>query len=323
MQQFFQVHKSSELAKIFLNATEAVRAGKNWNSFAANTGVSICTMALLLLDMAKNEGPCADPALDMPQAVSVCGSPRGHADNVYLEYMIASPDMTAESAMLDDGYLHNIFDSENLTPTRSCTCDWVVTWEGCPLLFGEGKSSGQTQGLALQCVLAFKQLANSPTAVTMQSTNTAFNLATHFEVEVHTTMNGVGYVAKELESVYLVSMRYDLRGKANTTFEQADVHANPPHLIHEKSWENLYDTDRTFLTAYFETVDALVTIWKKIDFEDAKQNFTASYALVPTPTCVIDEGVVLPNPERFKFDPNKMYREPGEITSSLDTSLDS
>ena len=313
---FFKANTDGVLAQLFLHATEAVRAGKNWNSHAANTGTSLCTFALMLIDIGKVNGPCKDPLLEMPTAKTLCGSPRGHPDNIYFEYMtVEGPPLTPYRITVDSARINQIFDSHKLTPSKSCTPDWVVAYGGCPLLLGEGKSSGESAGLALQCCLVPKLIAHSDIGVTMQSSSHAFKLGVHYEVEIPTKIGESNYYTKELKSEFFVSRRFNLIGKENVQVEQVNECAQPPAIktqVVMGTWSTLRDTDRQFLTAYFQTMDTLFKLWAKVDFEAAKTAYMTNYHLAPVPTSVADQGALVTDPASFIYDTNIIYPEIGE-----------
>ena len=159
------VHKryaGSEWLTITSNLMSAILVGANFNSKVADVGCSIFNLAQTLADienriliddcMGKIKGPFAKPLL----------AGNEEEDNVFIEYVSAldnSPTHSLnQSSFLEDE--HGPFVDkwfEQVTdegvpiprPTKSCHPDWVLLYRGCPLAYGEGKTSwgDTTEGL--------------------------------------------------------------------------------------------------------------------------------------------------------------------------------
>ena len=157
-----QRYAGSEWLTITLNLMSAILVGANFNSKAADVSCSIFNLAQTLADiensiliddcLGKIKCPFAKPLL--------VGNKE--EDNVFIEYVSAlvnTPTHSLNTTSFLEGeyglFVDKLF--EQVTdegvpiprPMKSCCPDWVLSYRGCPLAYGEGQTSqgDTTEGL--------------------------------------------------------------------------------------------------------------------------------------------------------------------------------
>ena len=186
------------LASFILDMTDF--AHQNWNSAGANVGTAICNITLLIAECQRGGNFRNYVSYHLYASKFTEGSYGSH-DNVYVEYMANSLCDTENGG--SHLYLeHNTFQTENHgkvianlmdknirgatpyrapKPTISTREDWCVKYYGLHVLAGEAKSCHGTkedtdEGIDFGIFVASNQLAFSPSALLMHSTNLHFRV---------------------------------------------------------------------------------------------------------------------------------------------------
>jgi len=156
----------------------SMMAHRNWDSMAAKCAASACNIAIMLNTLIE-EGAQADEdhKITGKNAHTLCGSPKGDTDNVFVSYMGHDGEYSPHQFQKDKTDIDKLIHLSKKMPSKSCTPDWVVTYQGAPLLIGDGKSeTDENAGLAKLALLSTRQLANRDEALVMQTTNTKMRI---------------------------------------------------------------------------------------------------------------------------------------------------
>ena len=165
------------LAQHLLNTLSTFKVGKNWNSFGATVGASVCQLAAALsaLDNAS-KGSLVD--INFPQVIPQgrvkTGSKYGHSNVSYVEYKTAARE-PRPAIRGDELYLHpvtfrrhhhdqsvcKIFDEilvgtkDTLAPRQTCshTHDFNLTYRGARLVDGECKLTEKQKMKVFLCFI--------------------------------------------------------------------------------------------------------------------------------------------------------------------------
>ena len=183
------------LAEQIVNLAETVRVHKNWSSQAAGVGAAICNFAILLANtlLVPEVSDLEHFKITRPVASILTGGCYGSRHNVFIEYMASQkvlyPDGTEamyleEEVFKSEGHgelIKGLFDTKKEgfqvpRPTKASTADWTVTYFGCPMLYGEGKTSVGAEGAEKACLCASQQMAFRDSSLVMHSSNDKFRV---------------------------------------------------------------------------------------------------------------------------------------------------
>ena len=276
-QNFMNKYTSGYLASLCVDTLNTIASAKNWNGHAAAAGSAMANFAAMLKEAETPANASVNFRVNRLHTSSLCGSPRGHHDNIYTEYMCAvNVDrelsfMRPERFEMDKDHIVGAFERSTRNPSISSTVDWVGKYKGCPFLYGDGKSTGgQMEGLALLNVLSTRIFGHSNMAITMHSTDSHFKICkVTYADETWQVMSGnevKSFTAPYVTVAVDTSKRFDVT-KTNSAYKSYKAlpipNDQPKHSFsgHDKDvWASLSTQVREYLRAFFDHMDVLVDL---------------------------------------------------------------
>ena len=287
--QFIEAFTSGYISNMCVDTLNTIAAAKNWNGHAAAAGCAAANFASLLIDADALDNPNRNFRVQGLHTFSLCGSPRGHHDNFYSEYMCAAKTKTDPSFLQsaqfesDKDLIIEAFDRGEKNPSVSNTVDWVTKFRGMHMMYGDGKSyGGPTEGLDLLNVLATRIFGHSDTAVTMHSNDTRFTVTRLSYTDC--TWEVMEDNVKQLKTGPYVrgkcsqSEPFNVKSTDSAVCEYDAVPlppGNDDHPFNEEdkaTWLELSTQVRKYLAAFWETMDILERL-----FEEQTLNIDQSY----------------------------------------------
>lgn len=183
---FWFVHPRSKMAEEITDLCLPFLAAANWDYHSAESCCSMIKLASYIVHAETSEWvtqdsdgktmPNPDCLVDWIRTKTMEGSPRGHPDNTYVQYICADRDyvLRPDHAIEDGDILSLFFDSSlksHQVGTKSCTADAVSTMHGAKVMIHEGKSSAAKpyEGQDNLAIVCCEQLPVSGLAIALHS----------------------------------------------------------------------------------------------------------------------------------------------------------
>ena len=147
-----KLHSDSEWIDMFVNLAKCIVVGANFNSKASEVGCSIFNMGQILSGLERNNNNEIKDKLCRPYSNPLLAGNEEEEDNIFIEYVSRVEDTSEFDVdafhMNKVGlFTENLMKQDLPRPTKSCRPDWVHQYEGCPLAYGEGKTTKGEEGL--------------------------------------------------------------------------------------------------------------------------------------------------------------------------------
>ena len=330
------------LALMCLEASETVRAHANWNSHAALVLSSMSNFAALLLDCRRHEVHKSRRTSSIV-AQKLTGQMPGSASNVYIEYMVdhkttAAPVSNVETMATEENLqeVAKLFATKNANeyptprPTTAKCPDMVVSYLGCPIAYGECKSTKDTEGgfnkgIDDIVLISSKCLAYGKVGLALHSSDNSFKFFKLVKCESEgERATGVIKVFKRYSPEYVLktmSSPHDDPTDRKMCKDAPFRQPNPDepsvltdlYKMAQESYVRLPYTCRKFLTAFVFGIDVVTGVLEEIEVKSVFQKYEDSYKLKNENPTRWDVGQStqrrhIKNPWRFQFCPSTLLR---------------
>lgn len=323
VKRFLNIYTSGHIASLCVDAINTVAVGKNWNGHAAAAGCAVANFASMLYEAEVPGSASSNFRLTRIHTSALCGAPRGHHDNIYTEYMSAVPDANGATYFqsgqfeLDKSEIVESFERGRKNPSVSSTTDWITKYRGCPLLYGEAKSSSgeSMEGMPLLNVLGTRLFGHSDTALTMHSNDSFFRvcrLKYEDRTWAATDENGKRHdkTADYVKVDCYKAKMFDVAKIDQEVFTYDQLPLPPSRSRYTEAertlWMSLSTQVRVYLTAVWETMDVIGTLFVELgDLDAIHKKWKEQWEEIPHPRFENQpkNGTLLANQRRWRYGP--------------------